>query len=693
MGNLDYLQVLLALTDIPFGVGKKLLIEFLQGKCTAESIVRNKIDKKDSFGSLAYDDSEIEEIIDTLSMNGFITQVEVKGKRFVKVYEITLKGRAEIVNPNFDQSANEAMTFAVKTKITDEDRILFDAFGDFLKGYNDEQKKAIVCNAREILCIAGAGSGKTTVLTKRIEMLVKYRSVDPRTVLAITFTRRARQEMQNRLSEIGGLDGVRVETFNSFCEKVLRRHEGLVYGRPVRVMEYKDRFTIMSRALSVLGLNMGQVLAEYFTLTQRKGKTNEQLGAIFMNDCFFVRDYFKFKNKKLDISDFDVESKHKRSAEIVFSVCNFIDAFMSKNGLRDFADQLMDAIYLFEKHPELIPEFEHILIDEYQDVNSTQIKFVDLLNGKNLFCVGDPRQAIYGWRGSDVDYILNFNGKYPDCAVVNLTTNYRSGTKIVELINSAISKMKLADLESGADGGGVISLKKFKNEDEEFDFIVKSIIKSDLPKGEIFVLARTNRQLNDFSALLKKHNISHIVRSDEFKRNVTAGIGDVTLATVHAIKGLEAELVFVIGCNSLNFPCKGSEHPIIEMVKVDEYEKSEEERRVFYVALSRAKSELIMTYCGRKPTYFLSAEMLGMLKSNVSVERSDNLDLYEKLKEWRRNVAIAMGVPAFLIMHDKTLIELSQKVPMCKDDLYDISGIGPEKVMKYGDDLLNVLTL
>ncbi|MCK5476583.1 MAG: UvrD-helicase domain-containing protein, partial [Candidatus Aenigmarchaeota archaeon] len=583
--------------------------------------------------------------------------------------------------------------------------------------FNDEQKKAIISDNPHILCLAGAGSGKTTVLTKRIEFLVKYCSVEQKKILAITFTRKARSEMMRRLEH---LTEVNIETFNSFCEKILRQYNNLIYNKPVRVINYRDKIMIVNKALLNLNISHEQVINTYFTQAQKGGKTTEQLSNIFMNECFFIRDYYKFKNKSLRKLSFEQEDddakpdineliyktttntpRHKKSTEIVFGVCNYIEAYMKKEGLRDFADQLVDAIKLFETHKELIPQFDYILIDEYQDVNSTQIKLIDIFNPKNLFCVGDPRQSIYGWRGSDIRYILNFEDKYPDCDIITLTKNYRSTKHLVDLINKSIKNMGLANLQSTIDGEKDINLLKFDSEDEEHEFVLKKIIASDLPRKEIFVLARVNRQLHEMSQKMKLVGIKHVVRSDEVKRSAKAKIEDITLATIHAIKGMEADMVFVVGCNALNFPCKGSEHPIIDMVKVEEYDKEEEERRLFYVAMSRAKKTLYLTYPSKKHTYFITNSMLeiiGGTKAQPKLKEKINFnmpelsgDLITRLKKWRGALAGKMELPAYCILHDRTLLEIAQKMPKTSAQLQEIYGFGPGKIEKYGDDILQII--
>jgi len=702
VGNdLDYLFVLKALNEIPFGVGKKLLIDFLQGDRKNKSIVRNKLNLRKNFGSLAYEKDELTSMINNLILNDLIKVNSVNKNKRWKMMELNIKGKKEIENPSLYKRKLSFNFRDTETEITEEDKKLFENYSDFLSKFNDEQKKSIISNKTHALCIAGAGSGKTTVLTKRIEFMVKYHSVDPGKILAITFTRKARQEMMARLSEVGHLNQVMVETFNSFCEKILRQHNHLVYDKPVRVISYKDKIVMINKALSKINMDVSKALDVYFSEAQRKGKTDEQLANIFRNDCFFIRDYFKFKNKKILESSFETSGiKHEKSVKLVIGVCNYIEAYMRRYGLRDFADQLLDTLRLFEKHEELIPRFEHVLIDEYQDVNSTQIKLVDLLSPENLFCVGDPRQSIYGWRGSDIRYILNFEEKYPNCDIITLTKNYRSTSHIVDLINISIKNMRLADLQSSLGGEKDINLLKFKSEDEEFRFVIQKIVESDIPRDEIFVLARTNRQLSELSQPMKARGIKHVVRSDEIRKSVTARKNEVTLATIHAIKGMEAEMVFVVGCNGINFPCKGSEHPVIEMVKVDEYDKEEEERRLFYVAMSRAKNSLYLTYSGNKSTYFISKNMKKMIEEKeITLQQKDNVetsmdlskDVTTRLKEWRRHLSKEQDVPAYVIMPNRTLIDIAQKMPLKSDELEGIHGLGPARITKYGEEILKVI--
>ncbi|MCB9361868.1 ATP-dependent DNA helicase UvrD2 [Candidatus Woesearchaeota archaeon] len=701
MANQDYLQILQAIKDIPFPVGRKFLIEYLQGKSTHDAIKRQRLDRAESFGALAYDRDEISPLIDLLLMNSMIEQRPLTQNRFIKVLHITAKGESELREPSLHK--RKIFYEEKQTSITGQEQELFIALDPFLHKYNDLQKKAIISPANKLLCIAGAGSGKTTVLTKRIEYLVTYQSIDPKKILAITFTRKARQEMQKRLP----MTDCHIETFNSFCEKLLKRHNDLIYDKPMQVIAYRDKYRILYRALETLGMSMDRVLALYFSDVQRRGKTPEQLQGIFVNDLFFLRDYFKFKRMPLTTDAFHIERGHEQSFNMVLSICNYIEAYMKKKGLRDFADQLLDTIDLFTKHSDTIPKFEHILVDEYQDVNNTQIELLELLAPPNLFCVGDPRQSIFGWRGSNIAHILNFEDKYPDAEVVALTTNYRSEQHIVELMNTSIRTLSLPDLASSFKEEHNIHIKVAASEADEFAYILRQIEDTDLPRNEIFILARTNRKLTDLRDFLNRQKIPHAIKSEELHTTMHISKEQIILATIHAIKGLEAEMVFVIGCTPSNFPCKSSDHPIIDMVKVEEYDKFEEERRLFYVAISRAKRCLHITYV-KSHTLFLTDEMRALIAPNkvqkttskaaksiskailMSDEPPDQ-SILSKLKAWRAAQSKRRHIPPYMVMQDKTLEHLCKVLPKKKEALQGIYGLGAAKIEKYGDELINLI--
>ena len=696
--ELDYLKILQALQNLPFKTGKKLLIDFLKGNET-QSITKNRLYTLKTYNTLNQTEEQLSELIETLILNDLIKLVPLENNRFIKLLEITSKGISELENPELYKRKVSKNFKEKETEITEQDVAIFEEFKEFLYDYNLEQKKAIVSPKEKILCIAGAGSGKTSVLIKRIEFLIRYRSINPEKILAITFTRKAKNEMKERLSKIPGMELVNIETFNSFSEKILRRYNNQIYDRPVRVLTYGDKITIINRALEKMNLSRSMALDIYFQ--NQKLKTEEQLFNIFLNDCFFIRDYFKSKNKIIEESEFiTTEEKHKESINMVIEISGFIEAYLRKYGLRTFSDQLLDTIKFLEDNPEEIPEFEHILIDEYQDVNSTQIELIRLLNPKNLFAVGDPRQSIYGWRGSDIRYILNFPSEQ-NSETITLTKNYRSKKQIIWLINESVNHMGFKNLESNSDETPNIHLLDFNSESEEYDFIINNIIDRIESEENIFILARTNNQLNELSKKLNELNIKHLLKTDNLITNKEDNKNNkdykLTLATIHSIKGLEAETVFLIGCTSQNFPCRGSEHPIIEMVKVEEYDKEEEERRLFYVAMSRAKTNLYLTYT-RKPTYFIKDTMINIINNlkpktkDISTEsHQQDESLLDKLKLWRKEISKEQNIPSYCIVNNKALNEITKTKPQDFNDLLKINGIGEMKIEKYGSQILRII--
>ena len=290
--SLDYLKVLKALKEIPFPVGKNLLIDFLKGVSKNASIRDNDLNSLSLFGSFKKDN--LKDILDNLINNSLIESSSADFNKFIKVLRFTERGKQEISNPQLYKNKIKNNFNHSKTIITEEDEIKFKELNILLEKFNDYQKKAIISENEKILCIAGAGSGKTTVLTKRIEFLVKYKGINPNKILAITFTRKAREEMQYRLVDLG--INTNVETFNSFSEKILLKHENQIYGRKMNVISYGNKVMAIMSALSDLGLTMNQVIEIYFSDSQRRNKTSEQLSNTLMNDCFFILEYFKSRN-------------------------------------------------------------------------------------------------------------------------------------------------------------------------------------------------------------------------------------------------------------------------------------------------------------------------------------------------------------------------------------------------------------
>jgi len=608
----DYLFVLKSLNEIPFPVGVKLLGDFLIGDMENKSILKNNLYDLYNYGSLdSISRFKIDEIINSLIMKGLISQSPAMFNKNIKVLGITQLGQEEVLEPKMNLSHKASEEYVeTENNITKEDIESFKELDSFLGNLNAHQRKAVVTPKQSVLCIAGAGSGKTSVLTKRIQFLNQLKKIPRSEILAITFTRKAKIQMEEKLKELGC--NVNIETFNSFCEKILLKNGGRVYGRRVRVATYQDKMMAILRALEFIGISIQDAIDVYFQDSQKKYKSNYQLQNMFMNDCFSVLEFYKATRKNLNDFSKGVSGKDYDNAKMIYNIVKFLDTHMKSVGLRTYTDQVNDVLEFFKKNPKHIPKFSHILVDEYQDVNSNQVELLSLLNPENLFCVGDPRQSIFGWRGSSVDFILNL-AKEKSVEVINLYKNYRSNSHIVDLMNKVIKKMGMKSLEHNYESSKEMKLCQFSTEDIEHDFVGNKVLSSTTPRNNIFVLARTNKQLNEISQSFKKKNIPHILKTDD-DRTAVPKENEVVLATIHSIKGLEAHEVYVIGCTKKNFPCRATEHPVMGLVKMYEYDREEEERRLFYVAVSRAKEKLYLTYSGSGHSYFINEEILDGLE-------------------------------------------------------------------------------
>ncbi len=688
-----------AVRSLPFEVGKDLITNFLIGNDDHEKIIKHGWQEQEYFGILAHHDpSKISVMIADLHRSGHLTLRELVGKKGAKVISLTLKGKKDTTLEGF--TPFEQSYILPSDPVTEQERMVITSLNFFLGKYDEEQAKGIICDKKQILCVAGAGSGKTTVLTKRIEFLAKYRSIDPEKILAITFTKKAREEMIHRLSTIPECQRVHIETFNSFCERIIQQH--LPQHAQGTIITYKDKIRIVLEAVSRCGTTLASSQNLYFTVPQRKSKSPEELMHSFVADVFSVIEHYKNERKTLEPFFSTIKDNLDRErARLLYTICAKVLQLMQEHNLRDYGDQLLEVITFFEKNESYVPQYDHILVDEYQDVNATQIQLLDLLQPSNIFVVGDPRQSIFAWRGSKNQFLMQFKERYSNAAIINLTKNYRSHQKIVNVANNVIKPMKLEEMKAYSTAEGEVKLISFPSEEAEGDFVLREVKNSGLPLDQIFVLARTNKQLQAVAYYLQLQKIPHIMKTDETKAT-TVKEGHLTLATVHAIKGLEAEIVFVIGCNSLYFPCKVSEHPVIEALALHTYNKEEEERRLFYVAITRAKQKLYLSYTGKNPTYFLdndclkhvaTVEKLAPIPTMVKFQatRSSPHEIFSRLRSWRTETSRALGVPPYMILNDKTLQQLAEKMPLNTDELQEVYGMGPLKIAKFGGDVLDLV--
>ncbi len=576
-------------------LGRQLLAECLIGE-NNERIKKLRLHKNVYYNSIPlYDKKDALQLIDLLLDKKYLELRGLQTNKFIKVLQLTEKGAKELENPTDLVKIGKKLDtlYSNIETVTEKDVELFMGFGTILEGLSDEQKKAVTNPSKSILCIAGAGSGKTKVLTKRAWFLSKYK--DAKKILCITFTRKARQEMQERLDRMHNGHTIEVETFNSFCEKILRENSSEIYDKKYTVMGFKEKIELVTRILQDLNLQIDTVIDTYYTKRQLYSNDKRTLYLGFINDLFSLLDYQR--NNYLSMEQFFGLFKSDYG-EFAKKILIEIVKRKEEKGYRDFTDQLSHALRFF-REKKAIPQYDHILIDEFQDINTLQFELIMLLKAENMFAVGDPRQAIYGWRESKIEFILDFEKLFPGSSILQLSTNYRSHKKIVELCNSSIKSMRLPNIIPSQELEGNIALIEHDDEEKEAFFIAQSILSLDEKRNGIFVLTRTNRQLEKISESLSRFNIKYVKRTvEDTKQSIQPGEDEITLSTIHAIKGLEAETVYVAGASAKFLPCHASEHPLLESIKED-YDKYEEERRLLYVAMSRAKSRLVINYYGK----------------------------------------------------------------------------------------------
>ncbi len=716
----EYLSILKSLESLRYNVGKNLLADFLSGQRTPK-IANLGLDKEKYFGVIgAMDRESVIELVDGMIMEGYIDQKPLNHNKFAKVLVCTEKGKSEIKDPK-RMHIRDSLSFGLNgisdsiEKLDDKDKERFSHMGGILKGLSPEQMKCVTDPADHILCIAGAGSGKTRCLTRRIEFLARYRSVPQKSILAITFTRKARHEMKKRLGDLIPANQIRIETFNSFAEKELRKFGSLIYNKEYRVMSLRDKIRMIRSIAARNGTDTDSLIRLYFPPQKLKQKESSSLLITLINDISSIVDYYAFSGK--DLEEFSkIEAslssyREKIKARELYRIIQQIPDYKKLHGFRDFTDQLMHLIKIYKKHPEVIPNYTHILIDEYQDVNDIQIKLISMLSPRSIFAVGDPRQSIYGWRGSNLKHLIQFKDTYPDCKILELVSNYRSGKSIVDFFNIVISNMKLPDLKIANDQESEVKITRFKDENQEAGAVASEIMKHKGKKKDIFVLARTNKEIDRIAETLKKNNIDFLKRTMEEMRSVSEQKDDqVLLSTVHAIKGLEADIVYMIGVNANSYPCIVSEHPIIDTVKAeDEYDKFAEELRLLYVGLSRARKKLCISHTKTLSNYIPeeALKQVGIVKVKDDTlkasprikkvqKKQNNLAathsrIYVELKEYRLETARSLGLRAYHIFTDKTLTDLCEQLPMTHIELENIYGMGPSKIMRFGKDIIEII--
>jgi DNA helicase-2/ATP-dependent DNA helicase PcrA len=354
-----------------------------------------------------------------------------------------------------------------------------------LAGLNPPQREAVTYGEGPLLILAGAGSGKTRVLTHRIAYLIATEAAKPNEILAITFTNKAASEMRERAELLVGrrVRAMWIMTFHSACARMLRAHaDRLGYTRQFTIYDQADSRRLVKRCLDELGID-----PKRFT----PGSVQSQI-----SDA---------KNKLRD-SDQYAEMVGSFFEQTVSDVYRMYERELHRMNAMDFDDLLVRAVNVLELFPEIREQysggFRHVLVDEYQDTNPVQYRWLQLLSGKhgNLMVVGDDAQSIYGFRGADIRNILDFEDTFPDTQVIKLEQNYRSTQTILDAANGVIRNnrgQKPKSLWTELGYGDPIKIRELEDEHAEARFVtgeIQRLVDEGAARSEIAVFYRTNSQ-------------------------------------------------------------------------------------------------------------------------------------------------------------------------------------------------------
>ena len=367
---------------------------------------------------------------------------------------------------------------------------------------NPPQKEAVFHTEGPLLILAGAGSGKTRVLTHRIACLMEEKGVNPWNILAITFTHKAAQEMRERVDKLVGMgaESIWVSTFHSACVRILRRHiDFLGFDNHFAIYDTEDQKTVIKEVCR--RLNIDTKIYKERTLMAKISHAKDEL--------------ISPEEMELNVGGDFNEKK-------IAAVYKEYQATLRKNNALDFDDLIVKTVELFQNYPNVLEyyqeRFQYIMVDEYQDTNTAQFKFVSLLASKyqNLCVVGDDDQSIYKFRGANIGNILGFEQAFPGAKVIRLEQNYRSTGNILEAANRVIennTERKPKRLWTENESGDKVHFRQFLNGFEEAEYVVGEITKArrngDCNYKDCAVLYRTNAQSRLFEEKFLLANVPY----------------------------------------------------------------------------------------------------------------------------------------------------------------------------------------
>ncbi|HEV7134885.1 MAG TPA: ATP-dependent DNA helicase UvrD2, partial [Gaiellaceae bacterium] len=594
-----------------------------------------------------------------------------------------------------------------------------------------------------VCILAGAGTGKTTTITRRIAWQVASGAVEPSGVVAVTFTDKAAGELRSRLAALG-VEGVRASTFHSAALALLRRFE----GDPGRILATK----------ALLLRRIGNTLPAPYKFRPAGDLATEIEWA---------------KNRRLEPGTYLAglgDHEPPLPADLSFRVFREYERKKAEAGAIDFEDLLGRAIRMLEENAQALDavraRWHAFTVDEYQDVNLLQQTLLDLwLGARDDVCVvGDDYQSIYGFTGASAQWLLALPRRFPHAHVVRLEQNYRSTPEVLELANRLVPRLGGSEktLRATVAPGPAPELRRCLDPDEQARTVterVRALAAEGVPLEKQAVLVRTNARAADFEEafhdagipfqgasllardaarqLLKalrdggsidvaasvralaeaqgllatlpeklgereqtrQADLARLVRLaeqfDDGERTVSdfaaslqdrfgasAGRG-VHLMTLHRAKGLEFEAVYIPRLEEGELPTRRA--------RGDELA---DERRLLYVGLTRAKRHLLVTWSGKASRFLEELGVRGAAAAPAAGTPKQKLEATPAvlaLKEWRLARARAEEVPAYVVFNDRTLAELVRMAPRTIAELAAVPGIGPAKLERYGPELLAAL--
>lgn len=385
---------------------------------------------------------------------------------------------------------------------------------DFLDNLNPPQKKAVEHTEGPLLILAGAGSGKTRVITCRIANLIFNKGVLPSNILAVTFTNKAANEMKERIAGVsnavnrgagsgaaGRMTGLWIGTFHSICLRLLRRHgSALGFRNDFYIYDKSDQADLVRECVKELNIN-----DEIYPVNSLSGRISH------------------LKNRLITIDDFQKTSKGFGMDDKVLKVYSLYQEKLSSRHAMDFDDLIMKCVELFENNDEIRGKyqetFSYILVDEYQDTNAAQYKLIRSLTARhqNLCVVGDDDQSIYRFRGAELQNILSFEADFPSATVIRLEQNYRSTGSILNIAGTVIEKnagRHVKKLWTENPDGDPVDYRRTEDEREEAKYVarcIKSMIKSGRKGREFAILYRTNAQSRILEEIMIESGLPYMI--------------------------------------------------------------------------------------------------------------------------------------------------------------------------------------